>query len=109
MPEATQDISQITDLAAKLQSGSAGSGQPALDLGTLLGHMSTTLIVVNIVAGLIGTLYYYYGKKTSNLKILFSGVALCIVPYFISNTILLITACVAMALTPFAIDRYAQY
>jgi|BarGraIncu00431A_1022009.scaffolds.fasta_scaffold19504_2 hypothetical protein len=107
MADVTQELSQVTDLAAKLQAGS-GSGQPALDLGVLLGHMSTTFIVVNIVAGLVGTGYYYYGKKTNNLTILFSGVALCIVPMFISNTVLLIAACVVMAATPFAVDHFAQ-
>ena len=108
MPEAPQDLSQIADLAAKLQASTAGSGQASLNLGTLLGHMSMTLIVVNIVAGLVGTMYYYYGKKTCNLKVLFSGIALCTVPIFISNTVLLVTACVAMALTPFALERFTH-
>jgi hypothetical protein len=44
-----------------------------------------------------------YGKKRCEFKIVAWGVALCVVPYFISNTILLILACLAMAAAPFVI------
>ncbi len=102
MTDVTQGVSGVDDMLAKLQSGTAGSGSP-LDLGALLGSMSMTAIVVSIVAGLVGTAYFMYGKKTCNFKMLLSGVALCVVPYFIGNTILLVVACVAMAATPFVI------
>jgi hypothetical protein len=69
--------------------------------------MSMTTIVISLVAGLVGSAYFIYGKKTCNFRMLFSGVALCVVPYFIGNTILLIVACVAMAAAPFVMERYA--
>ncbi len=103
MADITQGLSEIGDMAAKLQSGSAGSAPPVLDAGSLLGNMSMTTIVVSLVAGLVGSVFFMYGKKNCNFKLLFSGVALCVVPYFIGNTILLIVACVVMAAAPFII------
>ena len=103
MAEVTQGLSGIGDIAAKLQSATAGSSSPALGVGSLLGNMSMTAIVVSLVAGLIGSGYFMYGKKTCNITMLCSGVALCVVPYFIGNTLLLIVACVAMATAPFVI------
>lgn len=103
MPDVTQGISGLGDMAAKVQSGAAGSDPTGLGIGSLLGNMSTTVIVVNLLAGLIGTAYFMYGKKQCNIKVVCWGVALCIVPYFIGNTLLLIVACIAMAAAPFVI------
>ena len=102
MADVTQGVSGIGDMAAKLQSGVARS-DPTLGMGALLGTMSMTVICVNLLAGLVGTAYFMYGKKTCNIKVVCWGVALCIVPYFIGNTLLLIVACVAMAAAPFVI------
>ncbi|MDA8429112.1 MAG: hypothetical protein M0T70_07635 [Geobacteraceae bacterium] len=103
MADMTQGLAGMGDLAAKLQSGAAGSDPTALGLGSLLGNMSMTVICVNILAGLIGSAYFMYGKKNCNIKVVCWGVALCVVPYFIGNTILLIVACVAMAAAPFVV------
>jgi hypothetical protein len=103
MTDVTQGLSVIGDITAKLQSGTAGSASPALDVGSLLGNMSMTTIVVSLVAGVVGSGYFIYGKKSCNIRMLCSGVALCVVPYFIGNTILLVVACVAMAAAPFFI------
>ena len=100
MADMTQGVSGLGDMAAKLQSGQGGA---ALGAGSLLGNMSMTAIVISLVAGLVGSAYFIYGKKTCNFKMLFSGVALCVVPYFISNTIILVVACIAMAAAPFFI------
>lgn len=103
MTNVTQGLSGLGDIAAKIQSGKVDPTTAALNIGSLLGNMSMTIIVVNIVAGLIGSAYFMYGKKRSNVKMLGCGVALCVVPYFISNSILLIIACLAMAAAPFVI------
>lgn len=107
MADVTQGVSTITDLAAKIQSGSADSGLTGLDVGSLLGGMSMTNMAINVVAGLIGSGYFMYGKKRQNFRVLVFGVALCVVPYFISNTLLLLAACFAMTAGPFVMDRYA--
>lgn len=101
MSDMTQSIAGINDLMTKIRSGSAGAGPSTLGLGSLIGGMSATALFVNIVAGLVGSAYFIYGKKTCNVKMLFSGLALCIVPYFIGSTILLVVACAAMAAAPF--------
>ena len=103
MADVTQSLSGVADLAVKLQSGSVGSAMPALDLGSLLGNMSMTTIAVSLLAGLVGSGYFMYGRKSCNIKMLYSGIALCVVPYFIGNATLLIVACVAMAVVPFVL------
>lgn len=101
MAEVNPGITEITDLASKLQGGAAGTSSPAMDIGSLLGHMSMTAIIISLLAGLVGSAYFMYGKKTCNFRMVFSGLALCVVPYFITNTFLLIPACLAMAAAPF--------
>jgi hypothetical protein len=103
MTDVTKGLSGIGDMAAKLQTGSASQ---SLDIGSLLGNMSMTTIIVSLVAGLVGMGYFMYGKKTCNFTMLLSGVALCIVPYFIGNTLLLVFACAAMTAVPFVIACY---
>jgi hypothetical protein len=102
MADINQSLAGLGDIAAKLQSGDAG-GAAALNVGSLLGSMSMTVIGINLLAGLVGSAYFMYGKKRCDLKITCWGIALCVVPYFISNTIMLIIACVAMAAAPFVI------
>lgn len=99
MADVNQGLTGLGDIAAKIHSGEAGS----LDVGSLLGNMSMTIIIINLLAGLVGAAYFMYGKKICNIKILCSGVALCVVPYFISNTIMLIVACLAMTAAPFVL------
>ena len=103
MADMTQGLPDLVDMAAKIQSGAAGSGPTALGMGSLLGNMSMTVIIVNLLAGLIGSAYFMYGKKNCNIKIVCWGIALCVVPYFIGNTAVLIVACLAMAAAPFVI------
>ena len=103
MTNVAQGLAGIGDIAEKLQSGASGSTTSSLDVGSLLGNLSMTTIIVSLVAGLIGSGYFMYGKKTHNINMLCSGIALCIVPYFIGNTILLIIACVAMTAMPFVL------
>lgn len=103
MADMTQGLANLGDIAAKIQTGAAGTDPTALGIGSLLGNMSTTAICVNLLAGLVGTAYFMYGRKSCNIKVVCWGVALCIVPYFIGNTPLLIVACIAMAVAPFVI------
>lgn len=103
MADVMQGVSGLSDLAAKIQSGEAGRAASALNLGSLLGNMSMTVICINLLAGLVGSAYFMYGRKRCDVKIVCWGVALCVVPYFISNTIMLTLACLAMAAAPFVI------
>ena len=66
--------------------------------------MDATSLIVSIFAGVLGTAYFIYGKKQQKLIPLLSGIGLCVVPYFIPNNILLIIACLAMAVMPYFIN-----
>ena len=79
---------------------------PDINLSSILDNVSMTLIIVNIIAGLIGTIYFLYGKKTLNIPMIISGIFLCVVPYFIGNTPLLIIACLLMSTAPYIVNRY---
>ncbi len=58
-----------------------------------------------ILFGAIGSAYFLYGKKTTNLPYLFSGVALILYTYFFDNPwVIVIIGAVLMA-APFAIER----
>lgn len=103
MNDASQALQGLGDLATKLQSGTAGGSALPDGMGSLLGSLSMTTIMISLVAGLVGSAYFMYGKKACNFKMLWSGVALCVVPYFIGNTILLVVACLAMAAAPFVL------
>jgi hypothetical protein len=103
MQDTSQGLSGLDNMITQAQSGAPASDPSGLGLGSLVGHMSTTVICVDLLAGLIGTAYFIYGKKTANFKLLYLGIALCVVPYFIGNTLLLIAACLAMVAAPFVI------
>ncbi|GFO54819.1 hypothetical protein GMSM_18260 [Geomonas sp. Red276] len=101
MTDDAQGLAGIGDITSKLQAGMAGSPASGTDIGALLGHMNMTTIMISLLAGLIGSAYLMYGKKTSNLKMALTGIALCVVPYFITNAIVLVVSCIAMAAVPF--------
>ena len=65
--------------------------------------MDTTAITISVFAGIVGCAYFIYGKKQQKLIPLISGVGLFVVPYFIDSNVVLIAACVALAIAPFFI------
>lgn len=96
MTDVTQGLSGVGDMATQLHTSTPGGG-------FLFGGMSPTGIALSLLAGLIGSAYFIYGKKSCNFKMLGFGVALCVVPYFIANTIILVVACIAMVAGPFVL------
>jgi len=62
---------------------------------------STTNIFLAVIFSAIGMGYIVYGKKQRQAVALICGVALCAYPYFISNTILVITIGIALMVLPF--------
>ena len=73
---------------------------------SLFGHFSMGALVVGVVAGLFGSSYFLYGKRQGNSSMLFTGVALWVVPFFISSALWLSLACGALVFAPFVIGRY---
>lgn len=64
--------------------------------------MNTSLLLWSLLFSSIGLGFFLYGKKQQAVVPLFSGLALMIYPYFVSNSILLVAIGIALiALTYF--------
>ena len=61
----------------------------------------TSLLVWGVVFGAIGLGFFVYGKKQKALVPLFSGIALCVFPYFISNVYMLVIVGAILAVLPY--------
>jgi hypothetical protein len=103
---AKQGTEAFDNIARLLQQSQSGSGSPTTDLvGSLLGGMSTTVIVINVLAGIVGAYYFMFGRRRQNIPMVICGVVLCVVPYFISNVYLLTLFCLILAAVPFVVGR----
>lgn len=65
--------------------------------------MSTSLLVLGVIFGSVGLGYFLYGKKQRAVVPLVSGLVLMVVPYFISNTIVLVVVGVVISAIPYLI------
>ena len=65
--------------------------------------MDTNLLLASLFFGCVGMGMFAYGKKASRMVPLGVGIALMVVPYFISNLVLLIIVCCAMMGLPWVI------
>lgn len=63
--------------------------------------MSTSLLLWGVLFGAVGFGYFLYGKKQRAAVPLLSGLALMVVPYFISNSWALALVGVALAAVPY--------
>lgn len=63
--------------------------------------MSTSLLVLGVIFGSIGLGYFLYGKKQRAVVPLVSGLVLMVVPYFISNTMVLVVVGVVISAIPY--------
>ena len=66
---------------------------------------NTSLLLWGILFGGIGLGYFTYGKKQRAFVPLFVGIALCVIPYFITNIYLLVAAGVGLACLPYFIKK----
>jgi hypothetical protein len=65
--------------------------------------VSTSLLVLGVIFGSVGLGYFLYGKKQRAVVPLVSGLALMVVPYFISNTVGLVVVGVVISAIPYFI------
>ncbi len=63
----------------------------------------TSQIVWGFLFGTIGLGFFVYGKKQKAIVPLLSGIALFIIPYFITNVYLLAGAGILLSVVPFFI------
>ena len=61
----------------------------------------TSLLVWGMLFGAIGLGFFTYGKKQKAVVPLFTGIALFIFPYFISNVYMLVIAGVILVALPY--------
>ena len=62
---------------------------------------STAMLLWGLLFGSIGFGFFLYGKKQKAVVPLITGIALCIVPYFIVNVYALVTVGVILMAIPF--------
>ncbi|MBL0141978.1 MAG: amino acid transport protein [Betaproteobacteria bacterium] len=63
--------------------------------------MSTSLLIFGVLFSAIGLGYFLYGKKQRSVVPLLCGLALMVVPYFISSTTLLVVVCTVCSAIPY--------
>ena len=62
---------------------------------------STAVLIWGLLFGSIGFGFFLYGKKQKAVVPLITGIALCVVPYFIANVYVLVTVGVILTAVPF--------
>ena len=62
---------------------------------------STAVLLWGLLFGSIGFGFFLYGKKQKAVVPLITGIALCVVPYFIANVYVLVMAGVILMAIPF--------
>jgi len=68
--------------------------------------MDTTTLLLGMLFGAVGLGYVVYAKNVAQPVPAIAGVGLMVVPYFISNVLLLVIVCAALMAAPYALrDR----
>ena len=67
-----------------------------MDLGSLVGSMSTGNLIGNVIFSGIGFVAFMYGKKQGRFNPLVSGGVLMVYPYFVTNTVLMVLVGIAL-------------
>jgi hypothetical protein len=62
---------------------------------------STAVLIWGMIFGAIGFGFFLYGRKQKAVVPLITGIALCVVPYFIANVYVLVTVGVILMAVPF--------
>lgn len=62
---------------------------------------STAVLLWGLLFGSIGFGFFLYGKKQKAVVPLITGIALCVVPYFIANVYVLVMVGVILIAIPF--------
>ena len=64
---------------------------------------STEVLMWGMLFGAIGFGFFLYGKKQKKVVPLITGIALCVVPYFIANVYALVIVGVILMAIPFIV------
>jgi hypothetical protein len=58
------------------------------------------MLLWGLVFGSIGMGYFIYGRKQANVVVRYTGVALMVFPYFVSDTLLLVLSGIVLLFVP---------
>jgi hypothetical protein len=62
-------------------------------------------LMIYILTGAGGAAYFLYGKKQQNIAFLAAGVCLCVYPYMVSSTLVLVLVGAVLLAAPFLLSR----
>ena len=62
--------------------------------------MNATLLLWGVLFSSIGLGYFVYGKKQQRRVVMYCGIGLMIVPYFIGSVYMLVALCLALLALP---------
>jgi predicted membrane protein len=65
----------------------------------------TSLLIWGMLFGAIGLGFFTYGRKQKAVVPLFTGIALFIFPYFISNVYVLVIAGIVLVVLPYFVRK----
>lgn len=63
--------------------------------------MSPWVLLWNVLFSSVGLSFFMYGKKRKTIMPFVCGLALMVFPYFVSNTVLLVSIGVALVAVPY--------
>ena len=63
--------------------------------------MDATSLMLSMLFGTLGMGYLVFARKAGRFVPAIAGVALMVVPYFISSVLLMVIACLGLAAVPF--------
>lgn len=63
-------------------------------------NFSMTSILIGLVTGAVGFVYIRFGRKADRPAVFIAGLLLCVLPYFLDNTVVLSLACLVLAVAP---------
>lgn len=63
--------------------------------------MDSTQLFLGLIFGSVGMGFFVYGKKQGKFMALVSGITLCVIPYVVSNNILLTVLGILLVALPF--------
>jgi hypothetical protein len=66
-------------------------------------NMDMNSLMLSLLFGMIGTGMFMYGKKAGRMVPLGAGLALMVVPMFISNLVVMVLVCAGLTASPWII------
>ncbi len=65
------------------------------------------ILFSGLLIGLVGFLMFNHGRKEQNFRVLFTGLALCVYPYFVGSVLMIWLVFAAIVSVLYALNRFA--